>query len=182
MWAAGRRVNHHFSIAVVGSDQYGAALGAYRELNSAQTRVHSFYGLDGWFDLARVANHVGIGEVDNEDIEGSVFNGLHHNLGNSRGTHLRFEVVGGDFRRGHQVTVLARKWLLDSSVEEVGHVSVFLSLRHAQIAHFGMGHDIGQDVIERLRRDDYRQAEVFVVSRHTDVMQILGYPVARDSG
>src|SRR6266542_3031389 len=129
-----------------------------------------------------MANHVGIGEVDDEDIKGAICNRLYNRVCDASGAHFRLQVVSGDFRRGHKSPILAGKRLLNSTVEEVSDVSVFFGFGHAQVSHFGLGHDVGQNVFQRLRPDDYRQAEVLVVSRHAYVMQILGYSVARNSG
>ena len=78
--------------------------------------------------------------------------------------------------------VFAGEWLLDAAVEEVGDVGVLLGLGDAQVAHVEVGHDVGQDVAERLGRRNDRQGEVLVVLRHADVGQVFGNAIARDDG
>ena len=51
-----------------------------------------------------------------------------HLLGNSTGTHLWLQVIGRDLWRRHHNSVLAWPRLLDTAVEEEGHVCVLLRL------------------------------------------------------
>ena len=80
----------------------------------------------------------------------------------------------------HQHAVFAGERLLDAAVEEVGHVRVLLGLGHAQVAHVAIGHDIRQDIGQRLRRRNHRQGEMLVILRHADVGQVFGNAAARD--
>ena len=70
--AAGGGVNEHFCVAVVGGDEHAAALGAEGLVDSTEAGVYGFYGADGGRDLAGVADHVCVGEVDDDDVEGGV--------------------------------------------------------------------------------------------------------------
>ena len=57
---------------------------------------------------------------------------------------------------------------------------ILLGLGHAQVAHAAVGHHVGQDVGQRLRRRNHRQREMLVVLRHADVGEIFGNAVARN--
>ena len=96
------------------------------------------------------------------------------------GAHLRLQVVGGDLGRLHQFTLFAGKRLLDAAVEEIGDVGILLRFGDAEIAHVEVRHYVGEDVGQRLRRQDDRQGELLVVLRHADVGQVFGNAVARD--
>ena len=120
-----------------------------------------------------MADHVGVGEVDDDDVEGGVVDGFDDGVGDAGGGHLRGEVVGGDLLRGDQKAVFAGERLLDAAVEEVGYVGVLLCLGHAEVAEVGIGHDVGEKVVHRLGWDDQRQIEVFVVPGHADVVDVV---------
>ena len=65
---AGDRVDHHLAVAVVGGDEHGHAL---RSCAAAQSRpMHSsttFTALTAASSDAGVADHVGVGEVDQDE-------------------------------------------------------------------------------------------------------------------
>ncbi len=77
--------------------------------------------------------------------------------------------------------ILARKRLFDATVEEVRDVSILLGLGHAQVSHVEIGHDVCQDIAQRLGRRHDRQSEVLVVPRHADIGQVFGHAIARDN-
>ena len=186
VWAvcgtAGYGIDQHFGVAVVGGDEHGAALGADGRLDAAETGVNGFYCFNCRFDFAGVAHHIGVGEVHDNYVEGSVFNCLHYGVGDTGGAHLGFQIVGRDFGRGHEQAFFAGERLFDASVEEVGDVGIFFGFGHAQVAEIHLAHHIGENVVHRLRRDDDGQAELFVIASHANVVQILGYAVAWDGG
>ena len=82
---------------MIGGDEQGAAFGSYRKFDSAKTRVHGFYGFDRRLKLPGMTDHVGIGEIYNHDVERSIFDRLDDSICDSRGTHLRLQIVGGHF-------------------------------------------------------------------------------------
>ena len=64
----------------------------------------------GGLDHAGVAHHVGVGEVDDDQLVGPLGERLDHGVADARRAHLGGEVVGGDvLRRGHQHAPLARR-------------------------------------------------------------------------
>ena len=94
---AGDRVNHLFGIAVIGGHKHGSAFGADGKFDAAEAGVHGFDGFDGWLELAGMADHVGIGEVDDDDIEGAVFDGFDDGVGDAGSRHFRLQVVCRNF-------------------------------------------------------------------------------------
>ena len=151
-------------------------------IDAAQLRVDGFYGADGWLHHAGVADHVGVGEVDDDDVEGGVVDGFDDGVGDARGRHLGGEIVGRYFLRGDQCSVFAGEGFFDAAVEEVSDVSVLFGLGYAEVAEVGLRHEVGEEVVHRLGGDDDGELEVFVVLGHADVVQIFGDESARDLG
>src|SRR5207253_4553414 len=77
---------------------------------------------------------------------------------------------------------LARKWLFHTTVEKISYMGVLLGFGDAQIAQLHLAHDVGENVIQRLRRNHDRQGELLVVAGHRDVMEVLGDAVAGNRG
>jgi hypothetical protein len=94
-----------------------------------------------------VADHVGVGEVDDDDVEGGVGEGADDGVGDALGGHFGGEVVGGDFFGWDDFALFAGERLLDAAVEEVGDVRVLLGLGYAEVAEVGGAHDVGEEVV-----------------------------------
>ena len=129
-----------------------------------------------------MADHVGVGEVDDDDVEGGVADGFDDGVGDAGGGHLGGEVVGGYFLRGDEGAVFAGEGLFDAAVEEVGDVGVLLGLGYAEVAEVGLGHEVGEEVVHRLGGDDDGELEVFVVLGHADVVEVGGDGAEGDFG
>jgi hypothetical protein len=95
--ATGGRVDEHLGVAVIGGDEEVSSVLTDGVVDAAQFPIDCFDCTDGGFDLAGVADHVGVGEVDDDDVEGCVVDGFDDGVGDAGGGHLRSEVVGGDF-------------------------------------------------------------------------------------
>ena len=59
---------------------------------------------------------------------------------------------------------------------------ILFGFRDAQIAQAGLTHHVGQNVVDRFRRNHDRKREFLVVLGHADVLQILGDAIAGDGG
>ncbi len=68
--AAGGGVDEHLGVAVVGGDEQASAALFDRLIDAVELGVDGLDGADGGFELAGVADHVGVGEVDDDDVEG----------------------------------------------------------------------------------------------------------------
>ena len=173
--ASGDRVNHGFGVAVIGGDNPGAAARLQRLIDSSQSRIHRFDRLDGSLQLSRVPDHIGVGVIHNDGVEVSVFNRLHHRVGNSCGGHFGLQVVGGDLWRSNQDAFFASEGFLDSAIEKIGHVRIFLGLRTAEVGVLHVGEYLRQDVFQLFRSDYILQPGPFlVVLSHGYVEEILG--------
>ena len=157
---------HGFGVAVVGGDDPRAAFFFQRRVDAGQALVHGFHRPDGGVELAGVAHHVGISEVDHQYIEVPALDGLHHFLGYAGGAHLRLQVVGGHFGRGNQRALFAVVGFFHPAVEKVGNVGVLLGLGYAQVAQALARKDVREDVVGMLGRKDKRHpGKSFVVAR-----------------
>ena len=158
--AAGHRIAHQFAIAVVGGDQQRAARPLDRIHDLAEAGVDRLHRLDRGRQAAGVADHVGIGEVQNDHVVFAGVDRLHRLGGQLRRRHLRLQVVGRDLGRRHHDAVFARVRFLAAAVEEISDVRIFLGLGHAQLRAAGVGHDLAEDVRKALRREDRRHQRV----------------------
>src|SRR5882724_29429 len=122
--AAGGGIDHGFGVAVIGGDDPRAAARLKGLIDAAEARVHGFDGLDGGFEFAGVADHVGVGVIHDDGVEHGFFDGFYDGVGDSFGGHFGLQVVGGNFRRWHEDAFFAREWFFDTAVEEIGDVSV----------------------------------------------------------
>src|SRR6266481_975655 len=138
--------------------------------NSRYTFVHGFDGFDSRLNYAGVADHVGIGEVEDDQI---VFrHAREHFVGDLKRAHLWFQVVGSNFWRGNQFAIFARKRFLDSAIKKVSHVRVFLCLRDAQLRFAGSADHLSQDLAKLLLRKNERRTKADVVLREADKMDL----------
>ena len=102
---------------------------------SPRQRVDGLDRGDGGRDDAGVADHVGVGEVDDPEAVAVLRPALAERVGGRRGAHLGLVVVGGHVaRRGDQAPLLPLPLLLAAAVEEVGDVGVLLGLGDVQLA------------------------------------------------
>ena len=129
----GRGIGHRLGIAVVGGDQNRAALGFDRGAKPPEATVDRFHRLDGGVENAAMAHHVGVGEVDDDQVEAVGLDRRHQLVGHFVSRHLGLEIVSRDLGRGHQDALLAREQALLAAVEEEGDVRVFLGLGDAQL-------------------------------------------------
>jgi hypothetical protein len=147
--------------------------------DAAQAGIDGFDRLHSGLDLARVPDHIRVGEVNDDYVERSLFRRLYDGIGNAGGAHLRLQIVRRYFRRLHHHALLAGKRLLHATVEKVCDMRIFLGLGHTQVAHVETAHHVGQDIRHRFRWNHHRQAEILVILRHADIVQIFG---ERDRG
>ena len=177
---ARHRVDHQLRIAVVRRYQQRSAAALDRLINAPKLCIHRLHSLDGLRQFAGMPHHVRVGKVHDHNIEGRVLHRLDHRIGDASRAHLRRKIIGRDLLRRHQQPVLAREGRLDSAVEKVSHVRVFLRLRHAQIAQLRLRHHVRQQALHALGRNHHRQRELGIVLRHGDVVQIVRHSVARN--
>ena len=69
VFGAAVRLDHVVGVAVVGGDQAGAAARAHGVADAAEAGVDRLDRRDGGRQHAGVADHVGVGEVDDHEVE-----------------------------------------------------------------------------------------------------------------
>ena len=99
--------------------------------NSGCAFIHRLHSFDSRLYDARVADHIGIREVQDDQIV--VRHARKHFIGDLKCAHLGLQVVRSDLWRGNQFAVFAGERFLDSAVKKVSHVRVFLRLSDAQL-------------------------------------------------
>ena len=102
--------------------------------DTPQAGVDRLERSEGRIPHARMANHVGVGVVGDDEV---VLGGRDRSdqlVGDARGAHLGLEVVRGDLWRRHQAAILAGPRSLAAAVEEVRHMGVLLGLGHVELA------------------------------------------------
>src|SRR5947209_14381376 len=72
--------------------------------------------------------------------------------------------------------------LFDTTVKKIRDVRVFLGFRDPKIAQIQIAHHIGENIGERLGRDDDWQSKFLVILCHADIMQILRHAFTRNCG
>ena len=81
---------HLFAVAMIGCYQ-GLTVGCqHRFLDTSDTGIQGFDGFHRRFKIAGMANHVPIGEVDDNELMRTIFDTLNNGIGNFKCRHLRF--------------------------------------------------------------------------------------------
>ena len=104
-------------------------------------------------EIAGVADHVGVGVIDDDEVEGAALDRRDQLVGHLGRRHLGLQIVGRDLGRGHQDAALAGKLLLAPAIEEEGDVRVFLGLGDAQLLQAGARHHLAEGVAQLLGRE-----------------------------
>jgi hypothetical protein len=164
----GRDLAHLLGIAVIRGDEDLAPDRLGRRHHPPQAAVHHLDGLDGGLEVARVADHVGVGIVADDDVVPGAHDGLDQAIGDGRGAHLGRQVIGRDMRRGHQHAVFPREHALLAAVEEEGHVGILLGLGDAQLGEAAGGDVLAEDMGQPLGRIGHRAIEVGMVPGQGD--------------
>ena len=102
--------------------------GLERGQHLAEGMVHRCARGRGGRDDAGVANHVGVGEVEDERPVVAGADSPSGRLRHGGCAHLRLQVVGRHLGRRDKTAALAGELVFLSSIEEVGHVRVLLRL------------------------------------------------------
>ena len=130
--AAGDRIDHHLAIAVVGGDNHRSAPGLKGGKRPAKPGIDHLTSLDGGGQAARVAHHVRIGEVDNDQVKPPL-NRADKMVGNLGRTHLWLQIIGGHLGRGGHRALFAVKGHFPPAIQEKGDVGVFLGFSQPEL-------------------------------------------------
>ena len=163
----GLRIDHGLAVAVIGGDEHRRLRGGRRGHDAADARVDRLERADRGLQHAGVADHVGVGVVDQDEVGAAGLERLDDAVGDRHRRHLGREVVGRDVAvRRHQPALLARERLFDAAVEEVGDVRVLLGLGGAQLRDAVLGQHLAQDLRQALGRERGRHVDLRVVAGH----------------
>ena len=130
---------------MVGSDHQLAAAGLNGGDNFAKAAVNRFDRRNCCGDHAGMANHVGVGEVDDRELRLLFIPSGNKLVGRALGAHLRALVVGRDFTiGGNELAPLAALRVLVAAGKEVGDVRVLLSFSYVELAAADRGNQLRQ--------------------------------------
>ncbi len=133
----GLRVEHEFTVAMVGSNEHDPAALPEKLANPAKATVHCGAGLDCSGKQAGVSHHVAIGEIEHNQIKGltrlvCLMQGAQQGVGDLNGTHFRLQIIGGHIPWGvDEYALLLRKGFFLATIEKIGDMGVFFGLRDA---------------------------------------------------
>ena len=122
-------------ISVVSADEQYAVHLLDCVYSSSHTGVYGLDCLDRSILNSRMANHIRVREVDDDNVVFSGLDRFHQLVTNSRGAHLWLKVVGSHLRRWNQNSVLTLIRLLDTAVKEECHMCVLLCLGNSGLGH-----------------------------------------------
>ena len=110
--------------------------------------------LDRRAEIAGMADHVGVGEIDDDRRRSVPLSIASTSLSVTSGADISgLQIVGRDLGRGHQDAALAGKLLLAPAIEEEGDVRVFLGLGDAQLRQAGLRHQFAESVARAPRAE-----------------------------
>ena len=159
---SGFRIDHLLSVAVIGGDQRNPANGAHRLGDPSQASIYVLAGFDRLVELAGVADHVGIGEVDDENIRPAFINRAQQVVRYLEGGHRRLEIVCSDPWRRHQQPLLAGKFFFRAAVEKISYVRVLFGFGKPEVLQAEAREHVCQNVLMLLspKRDGERKGHV----------------------
>ena len=137
---------------MVGGDDPGAAARAQRLKDAAEARVDGFDGrmvassLPEWPTMSALAKFMTMASNSPFSMALITVSAI------PCGGHFGLQIVGGDFRRGHEDAFFAAKGLFHAAIEKISDVRVFFGLRDAQIAQVLLGENLRENVLEFFRR------------------------------
>ena len=168
---------------MVRSDKGAAAGVQHGRDHLIHSGVHSLDGLDGSVEHAGVADHVAVGEVQDDHVVLAALNAFNAFGSHFGGAHLRLQVVGSHLRAGDDAAVLALVGSLDAAVEKEGNVCVLLGLCNAQLGLAVLRQVLAQNVLQLHRRvSHFAVGHGGVVLGHADVVHLLAAAAALKAG
>ena len=142
-----RRLEHLLGVAVIGRDQGDALDVAHGGDHIAEPTIDLLHRPHHGGNAAGVPDHVGVGEVDDDEAVVAAANALDRRRRHARGAHLRTLVIRDDVaRRRDQHPRLTGMLALAAAVEEVGDVGILLRLRDVQLGDTGLLKRVGEHV------------------------------------
>ena len=132
---AGLIIYQLLGVSVVRADEQDAVCLLDSVHRSSDTGIHRLDRFDRRIFNSRMANHIRVGKIDDDNVILSGFNRLHQLVADSRCAHLRLKIVGSHLRRRNQDSILSLVRLLHSAVEEEGNMGILLCLGDSRLGH-----------------------------------------------
>ena len=101
--------------------------------NAPDALVNGFDGLDCSVEYTGVADHVAVGEIENDHVILSAFDSLANGVANGICAHFRLKVEGGHIGEWDENSVLALEFDLLTAVEEEGNMGIFCGFGNTQL-------------------------------------------------
>lgn len=179
---AGGFVDIGFGIAMIGRDEGTPTMTRGGFDHTLQFTVEGFEGDDERGDIAGVPDHIGVGEVDEEEIC-SFLDYLDCFVGDFTGAHLGGLVVGENiFTTFDEDMFLARVGMFLTAVQEVGGVGIFFGLGDMGLGESGLGDFLGEGGLEDVRRECDQGAEIGIVFSEGDETDIAFFGMLDNFG
>ena len=180
MGAAGGGVDHLLAVAVVGGDDRATALALDGVENPPAADIDGLDGFDGGGENAGVADHVAVGEVDDDHVVNVGVHAPHDFLADFIGAHFGFLVIGTHLGAGDDLAVLEREGRLAIVIEKKCHVRKFFGFGRAELFEVSVGENFAKDVLHlgRLGIGDV-DGEACFVGRHRGVVKLQFLPAVK---
>jgi hypothetical protein len=142
--------------------------------NPADALVDDFDGLDGRREDAGVADHVAVGEVDDDEVVVAGVDSADDFIADAGGAHLGPLVVSGHILRGgDDLAILTREWLFAVVVEKKCDVGKFFGFGAAELLEAKIADVLAEDVghLRRLGIGDVN-GETLLVGGHGAIEEV----------
>ncbi len=133
MRSAGNRIDHLLRVPVIARDQHPSARGEHRLRDRSHTFVDHGDRLYRRLEHTCVPYHVRICKVHHDRVVAPLGDRLEHLVPDSRGAHLRLQVVGRHLWRRYKDTIFAGKGLFAPTVQKEGDMAVFFCFRRVKL-------------------------------------------------
>ena len=165
-------VDHLLGVAVVRVDEHVRVQLQEARQDPADACVRHLDGLRGGGLVARVAHHVAVRVVDDDEAVGVVLQALQQFVRHVVGVHLRMGGERGGIEAAlHLHLVLARAGRCRLAVEEARDMAELLRLGEAQLADAGLRDDLAEEVrhaAARAHRAEQVVLELVPVAREAE--------------
>src|SRR5690606_30034771 len=140
----------------------------YSGCKLADAIVNHFDGAHGRLHHAGMADHVRVGEVDNNQVKFLRFDSANELIQYLISGHFRLQIIGRDLWARHQNAFLAGIDALLPAVQEEGDMGIFFGFRDAKLRPAGFGDNLAERLADIDRREQgwYGFAEIRRIFDH----------------
>ena len=153
-------IPHHFAIAVIRGDDHRPAGGKNGLGKAANGGIDRLDGIYRRREIAGMPDHVRIGEIHHDQIMAMALNTVERGSKNAVCTHFRLQIISRNLRRRDHHPRLTVSLAFLSTIQEEGHMWIFLGFGKAQLPPAGPGHNLAKRVAELLRAKQRRHPRI----------------------